>query len=111
MFFAGHFGQLERVEIPDGKELVIAPYMFFAAHETTPFEIGIVGGCTGCFCGNQNFILRFKGPAVIYTRSRDFDAMYAMYAPLSEQKWVKVAIKVTKELIKLAIEVAKNAKG
>jgi len=77
MFFAGSYGSIERHDVPQGKVLFVAGSLFFAAHESTDIEIGMPSGCcTLCF-GGDGWIMKFQGPAVVYTQSRDpriFDA-------------------------------------
>ncbi|SPQ98145.1 unnamed protein product (mitochondrion) [Plasmodiophora brassicae] len=71
VFFAGGYGEIIRHDIPEGKELMVENGLFFAAHESTRFRIGILGGL-GTFCfGGEGFVMRFRGPAAVFTQSRD----------------------------------------
>jgi uncharacterized protein (TIGR00266 family) len=78
MFFAGAYGALERHDIPGGKMLFVDAGLFFAAHETVQIRVGLAGGLKTCLCGGQAFVMKFSGPCVVYTKSRDpaiFDRM------------------------------------
>jgi len=78
MFFGGHYGMLERNEVAAGQQLIVDGGLFFAAHELSELAIGIVGGCTGlCFSG-EGFVIKFTGPCVVYTKSRDYERLLAM---------------------------------
>jgi len=71
VFFAGGYGSIERNEVPAGKHLFVDTSLFFAAHESTQIDVGTPGGlCTFC-CGGEGFVMKFNGPCVIYTQSRD----------------------------------------
>jgi len=71
MFFAGSYGSLERHEVPAGKSFFLETGLFFAAHESTPINIGLAGGLITCCYGQQGFVMQFYGPCVIYTKSRN----------------------------------------
>jgi len=71
MFFAGSYGSLERHEVREGQELFVDGGLFFAAHEAAEICVGLAGGITTCLCGDQGFVMKFKGPAVVYTKSRN----------------------------------------
>jgi len=71
MFFAGGYGSLERHDVPQGKQLYVDTGLFFAAHESAQIDVGLPGGCYElCFSG-EGTVMKFLGPAVIYTQSRD----------------------------------------
>jgi len=75
MFFAGNYGMLERNEVKEGKTLIVDAGLFFAAHEKASLNVGIVGGITGfCFSG-EGFVLKFYGPCVVYTKSRNYQRL------------------------------------
>lgn len=85
MFFAGGYGSLERHDIQEGKELFVDNGLFFAAHETCQISIGMPGGCNElCFSG-EGLVMKFQGPAVVYTQSRDPSIFYALYRPPKEE--------------------------
>lgn len=77
MFFAGSTGDIVRHEVPAGKTLVVDSGMFFAAHESVSMSIGLASGLCACFFGQEGFMLKFTGPCVVFTQSRDPNA----YAP------------------------------
>jgi len=81
VFFGGQFGMLERNEVPAGKQFIVDAGMFFAAHELAELSIGIVGGCTGFCCSGEGFVLKFTGPCVIYTKSRDYERFLDRVTP------------------------------
>ncbi|CEO97126.1 Mitochondrial biogenesis AIM24 [Plasmodiophora brassicae] len=70
MFFAGGYGEIIRHDIPAGKTMYIDNGLFFAVHESTKFEIGILNLKT-CLFGQQGFIMKFHGPCALFTQSRD----------------------------------------
>jgi len=71
VFFAGGYGSIERHEVPAGKTFFVDTSLFFAAHESTMIDLGVPGGCSTFLCGGEGFVMKFNGPAVIYTQSRD----------------------------------------
>jgi len=71
VFLAGNYGSLERHEVPYGQALFVDHGLFFAAHEAAPLRIGIVGNLVACCCSGEGFVLKFFGPCVVYTKSRD----------------------------------------
>jgi uncharacterized protein (TIGR00266 family) len=71
MFFAGSYGALERHEIDVGKVFFVDTGLFFAAKQDVKIGIGLAGGIKTCCCGGEGFVMKFNGPAVIYTKSRD----------------------------------------
>jgi uncharacterized protein (AIM24 family) len=93
IFFAGSYGALEKHDLPKDKLFFVDANLFFAARDDTEYSVGILS-CAACkslffvlflfatsnltsmpsvsgCCGGQGFVLKFKGPAVIFTRSRD----------------------------------------
>jgi len=74
VFFAGSYGALERREVAAGKPLFVDAKHFFAARDNIKFRVGIVGGlkCCACnACSGELFVMKFVGPCVVFTRSRD----------------------------------------
>jgi len=71
MFFAGNYGSLERHEIPAGKTFFVDTGLFFAAHEKTQIHIGKAGTVKAFCCGGEGLVMKFKGPCVLFTKSRD----------------------------------------
>jgi uncharacterized protein (TIGR00266 family) len=71
VFFAGGYGSIERHEIPAGKQFFVDTSLFFAAHESTAIDVGTPGGCMSFLCSGEGFIMKFNGPCVLYTQSRD----------------------------------------
>jgi len=86
MFFAGNYGSLERHEIPAGRSLFVDHGLFFAAHESTRIQIGIVGNVVGFCCGGVGFVMQFYGPCVIYTKSRDTSKLFRKAEEGRDQK-------------------------
>jgi len=86
MFFAGNYGALERHEIPPGKMLFVDHGLFFAAHELTRISMGLVGGICGCTCGGEGFVMKFFGPCVVYTKSRDPSRLFERGRENNRQK-------------------------
>lgn len=71
VFLAGNYGALVRHDIPQGQVLYVTKGLFFAAHETTKFRIGLAGGLKNLCCSKGAICMLFYGPAVVYTQSRD----------------------------------------
>jgi len=73
MFFAGGYGQIIRQEVPEGQSLLVNNSLFFAAHQETAqsSELAVLGGCWTCCWGGEGFVMKFRGPCVVYTQSRD----------------------------------------
>jgi hypothetical protein len=63
----------QRQEVPEGQSLLVNNSLFFAAHEDTSksSELSILGGCWTCMWGGEGFVMKFRGPCVVYTQSRD----------------------------------------
>ena len=47
--------------------------LFFAAHEDTKLTIGLAGGLKNLCCSGSALVMKFYGPSVVYTQSRDPD--------------------------------------
>lgn len=71
MFFAGGYGQIIKHDIPSGQSLYVNNSLFFAAKANIPWRVSILGGCKTCFFGKEGFVMRFDGPNIVYTQSRD----------------------------------------
>ncbi len=87
MFFAGAYGAIQKHEIPSGKEFVVDTGLFFAAKEDVKFEISKVGGMKSFLLGGEGLVLRFYGPATIYTQSRTLSGLaltLAKFLPSSQ---------------------------
>ena len=70
IFFAGCYGAIKRHEIPEGEEFTVDNGLFFATPEATKFKMSKIGGWKSFFLGGEGIVLRFFGPAVVYTQSR-----------------------------------------
>jgi len=71
VFLAGGYGMIERHDIPEGQTFLVSRGLFFAAHETTQFEVGLIGGVKNCLCTGGGIVYKFKGPSCVYTQSRN----------------------------------------
>jgi uncharacterized protein (TIGR00266 family) len=71
MFFAGAYGALERHQVNNGQIFLVDTGLFFAAHEAVNIGVGLAGGLKTCCFGGEAWVMKFTGPAVIYTKSRD----------------------------------------
>jgi len=81
VFFAGNYGALQRHEVPAGKTFCVSKGLFFACSDKTKIEIGLAGGCKTCCCGHEGFVMKFKGPCVVYTQNRNPRTMQKMLRP------------------------------
>jgi len=78
MFYAGGYGAITRHDIPPGQMFFVDNGLFFAANDRQRIAITIVGGSQGCWsrckagaCSGEGLVMRFYGPCVIFTQSRD----------------------------------------
>lgn len=72
MFFAGGFGAIKRHDLEPNKIMYVDNGMFFAAEENTRLQVAVVGGdLKAMCCSGEGFVMRFMGPMVLYTQSRD----------------------------------------
>lgn len=71
IFMAGGYGSLVRHDVPEGKTLCVSRGLFFAAHEKVELKIGYVGGLKNLCCSGASVVMKFRGPAVVYTQSRN----------------------------------------
>jgi uncharacterized protein (AIM24 family) len=86
VFFAGGYGNLIRHEIPDKQSMFVNNSLFFAAHSATDISARIFGGfCTCCF-GKEGLVMKFDGPCVVYTQSRDPTIMKQLAAAKLRRK-------------------------
>ena len=70
LFFAGSYGALKKHEIAEGEEFTVDNGLFFACPEGTNFKMSKIGGWKSFFLGGEGVVLRFFGPAVVFTQSR-----------------------------------------
>lgn len=80
VFLAGSYGMLERHDIPQGKTFYTRAGTFFATHSTGTLDVGQIGGiCNFCFgAGWKSIVLKFNGPATVYTQSRNPRDLYRL---------------------------------
>jgi len=71
MFFGGGYGSIVRHDIPMGQTFFVDHGLFFAAHESTKIRVQIAGGLKTFCCTGEGFVMKFIGPCVIFTQSRD----------------------------------------
>lgn len=76
MFFAGGHGDIIRHEVREGETIFVDNGLFFAASSKTNIGITILGDIkTFCF-GGEGFVMKFVGPCVVYTQTRDPMELY-----------------------------------
>lgn len=71
VFLAGGYGAIVRHDIPPQQVLFISRGLFFAAHEDTKIQIGIAGGLKNACCSGAAIVMKFYGPATVYSQSRN----------------------------------------
>lgn len=71
LFYAGSYGQIQRLEVPSGTTALIHTGLFFAAADNTNISAGMPGNCKSLCCSGEGFVLKIQGPSVVYTRNRD----------------------------------------
>jgi len=81
LFYAGGYGQIQRHQVPEGKQFFVHHGLFFAASEQTNFDIGCPGGCKTFIFGGDGLVIKLRGPAVIYTQNRDPEYMRRILQP------------------------------
>jgi len=86
MFYAGGYGALTRHEIPEGKVLFLDHGLFFAANDQTVIEAGLPGGVISCLYGGEGLVMKFKGPAVVYSQNRDSAIWNKILKPRQKKK-------------------------
>jgi len=86
MFYAGGYGALTRHEIPEGKVLFLDHGLFFAANDQTAIEAGLPGGLISCLYGGEGLVMKFKGPAVVYSQNRDAYIWNTLLRPRQKKK-------------------------
>jgi uncharacterized protein (AIM24 family) len=86
MFFAGGYGAITRHEIPEGRTLYLDTGLFFAANEKTQIEGGFPGGCISCCYGGEGLVMKFRGPAVVYSQNRDSYIWHKVLHPAPPKK-------------------------
>jgi len=91
LFFAAGFGAVVRNDVAAGQSLYISPGLFFAAHHQTALEVSTPGGCISFCYGQQGFVMKFTGPGVVYTQSRDPTVMRRWGSQKQKQKKKKGA--------------------
>jgi len=85
LFFAGGFGMINKLEVPEGKSLYVNTGLFFAAVDDTPINVSIPGSCCPGFCCNgEDFVMVFTGPCIIYTQNRDPDVFMKLLNPIEQ---------------------------
>lgn len=84
LFYAGSYGQIQRIEVPSGTTALVHTGMFFAAADNTNFEVGLPGNCKSLCCSGEGFVLKFHGPSVVYVRNRDPAEMLRMLNPVPQ---------------------------
>jgi uncharacterized protein (TIGR00266 family) len=81
LFYAGGYGQIQRHQVPEGRQFFVNTGLFFAASEQTKFAVGCPGNLKSFCCSGEGFVMKFTGPAVIYTQNRDPKVMHKMLNP------------------------------
>lgn len=71
VFFAGGYGQIVKHDIPEGATMMINNSLFFAAAADTNREIAVLGNLYTCCWGGEGLMMKIRGPAIVYTQSRD----------------------------------------
>jgi len=78
MFYAGGYGAVTRHDIPTGQMFLVDNGLFFAANDKQKIAVTFFGGmhgwwsgCKAANCSGEGLVMRFWGPCVIFTQSRD----------------------------------------
>jgi len=71
MFYAGGYGAITRHDVPADKHLWMSRGHFFAASDKTSIDGGLPGSIISCLYGGQDFAMKFRGPAVVYSQNRN----------------------------------------
>jgi len=84
MVYAGGFGAITRHDLKAGEVLFVDNGLFFAAHEKQKIQVGFVGGLKSMCCSGEGIVMKFYGPATIFTQNRDPD-LFRTPRPSSDQ--------------------------
>jgi len=60
--------------------------LFFAANDQTVIEAGLPGGLISCLYGGEGLVMKFKGPAVVYSQNRDSAIWNQVLHPRQKKK-------------------------
>lgn len=71
LFFAGGFGSIKQHIVPPGRSFFVDRGMFFAAEQNTKLNVGLIGGLKTMCCTGEGFVMKFYGPCIVYTQSRN----------------------------------------
>ncbi|MHA2363600.1 MAG: TIGR00266 family protein [Candidatus Hodarchaeales archaeon] len=78
----GGYGHVERHELQAGEELVVDNGVMMAFESNMEHKFSKVGGKKSFMLGGEGVVIRYKGPGVIYTQSREIGALAALLRPL-----------------------------
>ncbi|MES1908152.1 MAG: hypothetical protein MHM6MM_001138 [Cercozoa sp. M6MM] len=85
--FGGGYGAIERHEVQHGQKFFVDNGLFFAAHEKASISVGLPNegkhlgewsfkNCLSTAFGGEGIVMKFYGPAVLYTQSRNPDKFW-----------------------------------
>ena len=82
----GGYGFIERHELAAGQELVVDSAAMMAFTADIQHRASKVGGMKSFFLGGEGIVLRYIGPGVVYTQSRDLSALASLIMPFLPTK-------------------------
>ena len=83
---ASGFGIVERHDVPEGASFIVNNERFFACDAGVQYELSSIGGVKSFLFGGEGFVMKFRGPCVVWTQSRgpaQFAAALGEYLPKS----------------------------
>ena len=74
----GGYGAIERHELKEGEELVVDNGVMLAFQSHMEHKFSKVGGKKSFILGGEGVVIRYKGPGVVYTQSREIGLLAAL---------------------------------
>ncbi len=77
----GGYGHIEKHELAPGEELVVDNGVMMAFQEGMEHKFSKVGGRKSFIAGGEGVVIRYKGPGIVYTQSRELGLLAGMLRP------------------------------
>lgn len=79
----GGYGYIERHDLAEGQEFVVdsGVMMAYPANMQDRAKVSKVGGRKSFMLGGEGFVIRYRGPGVVYTQNREMGLFAALLKP------------------------------
>ena len=77
----GGYGYIEKHELVPGQELVVDNGVMMAFQDKMEHKFSKVGGKKEFIAGGEGVVIRYKGPGIVYTQSREIGLLAGMLRP------------------------------